>query len=271
MAVGRGFLRSYNLVNILYIYLILGGVTIKNNARKHTEGNLAIIFISKELASQKPQYNGNLRKSTNKRKSLTTSTKLLIGMRVFLNFSLVAILIRLSGDVETNPGPFKFEVKECRTRGLKVCHLNVRSLLPKIDKLRLFISKNPFDVIAVSETWLKPSTPNDEIDIPNYSIYRNDRTDKTGGGMAFYVRNGLPFRLRGDLQSSDIETCWIEIIRVGAYCSQANLQVSARAQTHHFGAVWFSPIFIYKCCVDAGHGGNSIQYGQQVNYRCSFH
>ena len=134
-------------------------------------------------------------------------------MRVFLNFSLVAILIRLSGDVETNPGPFKFEIKECRTRGLKVCHLNVRSLLPKIDKLRLFISKNPFDVIAVSETWLKPSTPNNKIDIPYYSIYRNDRTDKTGGGTAFYVRNGLPFRSRGDLQSSDIETCWIEIIR----------------------------------------------------------
>ena len=213
MAVGCGLLRSYNLVNILYIYLIFGGITIKNNTRKHTEGNLAIIFISKELASQKPQYNENLRRSTVKRKYLTTSTKLLIGMRIFINFSLVAILIRLSGDVETNPGPFNFEVKECRTRGLKVCHLNMRSLLPKIDSLRLFVSKNPFDVIALSETWLKHLTTDAEIDIPNYSITRNDRTDKTGGGTAFYVRNGLPFRSRGDLQSSNIETCWIEIIR----------------------------------------------------------
>jgi exonuclease III len=119
----------------------------------------------------------------------------------------------LSGDVETNPGPFNFEVKECRTRGLMVCHLNVRSLLPKIDSLRLFISKNPFDVIALSETWLKSTTTNAEIDVPNYSIIRNDRTDKTGGGTAFYVRNDLPFRSRGDLQNSDIETCWIEIIR----------------------------------------------------------
>jgi hypothetical protein len=25
--------------------------------------------------------------------------------------------------VESNPGPFNFEIKECRTRGLKVCHL----------------------------------------------------------------------------------------------------------------------------------------------------
>ena len=185
----------------------------KNEARIHTAGNVAIIFISKELASAKPLYNAKLRKSTVKQKYLTTSTKLLIGMRIFISFSLVAVLIRLSGDDETNPGPFNFEVKECRTRGLKVCHLNVRSLLPKIDSLRLFIRKNPFDVIAISETWLKPSTTTTELIIPNYSLTRNDRTDKTGGGTAFYVRNGLPFRSRGELQSSHIETCWIEIIR----------------------------------------------------------
>ena len=91
-----------------------------------TEGNLAIIFMSKELANQKPQYNENLRRLTVKWKYITTSTEL-TGMRIFINFSLVAILIRLSGDVETNPGPFNFEVKECRTQGLNVCHLDIRS------------------------------------------------------------------------------------------------------------------------------------------------
>ena len=53
MAVARGFLRSNNIVKILYIYLILGGVTTKNQRRKHTKNNQAIIFISKELANQK--------------------------------------------------------------------------------------------------------------------------------------------------------------------------------------------------------------------------
>ena len=52
-----------------------------------------------------------------------------------------------------------------------------------------------------------------EIDISNYSFTRSDRTDRTGGVTAFYARNGLEFRSRGDLQSSHIETCWIEIIR----------------------------------------------------------
>ena len=74
-------------------------------------------------------------------------------MRIFIIFSLVATLICMSGDVETNPGHFNFEDNGCL---LKVCHLNVRSLLLKIDSLRLFISKSPFDVIAISETWLKP-------------------------------------------------------------------------------------------------------------------
>ena len=213
MAVGHRFLRSYNLVIIVYIYLILGGITIQNKGRKHTENNRAITFISKELASHKPQFNGNSHKSTFKQKPLANSTLLLIGTRLFLKTSLAAILICLSGYVESNPGPFNFEIKECRTRGLQVCHLNVRSLLPKIDSLHQFISKNLFDVIALSETWLKPSTTNAEIDIPNYSITRHDCRDKTGAGTVFYVRNGLPYRSCADFQNSDIETCWIEIIR----------------------------------------------------------
>ena len=54
---------------------------------------------------------------------------------------------------------------------------------------------------------------NAEINITNYSISRQDRTDKTGGGTAIYVRSGIPYRSRTDLQKNGIETCWIEIIR----------------------------------------------------------
>ncbi len=106
-----------------------------------------------------------------------------------------------------------FEIKQCRKRGLKVCHLNIRSLLPKTDSLRSFMTKNPFDVVAVSETWLKPTITNAEIRIPNYSIMQQDRIDKSGGGTAFYICEGLPYRMRRDMQNNDIGTCWIEIIR----------------------------------------------------------
>ena len=32
-------------------------------------------------------------------------------------------------------------------------------------------------------------------------------------GTAIYIRDGLPYRTRGDLTNENIETCWIEIIR----------------------------------------------------------
>ncbi len=54
-------------------------------------------------------------------------------------------------------------------------------------KLAIFVYsltiKNPFDVITISETWLKPSVTNAEISITNYSIARQDRNDKTGGEL----------------------------------------------------------------------------------------
>ena len=48
--------------------------------------------------------------------------------------------------------------------------------------------------------------------ITNYSITRQDRMDKIGGGPVIYVCNGLLYHLRTDLQKNDIETCWVQII-----------------------------------------------------------
>ena len=61
-------------------------------------------------------------------------------------------------------------------------------------------------------SWLKPSVTNAEVNITNFSFARQDRKDKIGEGAVIYVGNGLPYRLRTDLQKNDIETCWIQII-----------------------------------------------------------
>ena len=42
-------------------------------------------------------------------------------------------------------------------------------------------------VIAISESWLSPTVPDSFLSIENYYLYRKDRTDKTSGGVAFYV------------------------------------------------------------------------------------
>ena len=191
----------------MYIYLILNGSILKNQKEKCLSWTNSILYVSELLACSRPAYNGNIQSKTIKQEPLANPTYFLLGSRLFINTSIAIILLRLSGDVESNPGPM-FEIP-----GLKVSHLNVRSSLPKIDLVRMFISKNPFDVFTSSETWLKPTVTNAEINIPNYLITRQDRKDKAGGGTAIYIKEGLPYRTRDDLCSGSIETCWIEIIR----------------------------------------------------------
>lgn len=41
--------------------------------------------------------------------------------------------------------------------------------------------------MAISESWLNSSIPDSFISIENYSVYRKDRLDKIGGGVALYV------------------------------------------------------------------------------------
>ena len=75
--------------------------------------------------------------------------------------SLALLLISLAGDVSINPGPVappSLSVRDfTRLRGLKVSHLNIRSVYPKLDSLKLWLLNQSLDVFTVSETWLKPS------------------------------------------------------------------------------------------------------------------
>uniref|UniRef100_A0A8C7M5K3 Reverse transcriptase domain-containing protein n=3 Tax=Oncorhynchus mykiss TaxID=8022 RepID=A0A8C7M5K3_ONCMY len=78
----------------------------------------------------------------------------------------------------------------CNRNSLGFMHVNIRSLLPKFVLFTaLAHSANP-DVLAVSESWLRKTTKNSDILIPNYNIFRQDRTAK-GGGVAIYCKDSL--------------------------------------------------------------------------------
>ena len=49
--------------------------------------------------------------------------------------------------------------------------------------------------IAVSETWLNPSIHSSEVEIPGYTLYRNDRVGKRGGGVGIYIRSDLQSKI----------------------------------------------------------------------------
>ena len=87
-------------------------------------------------------------------------------------------------------------------RGLKFLHLNVCSLLPKTDKIRLLLQRyKNTDCFSVTETHLSAQVSDDEIGIQGYTIYRLDQQAHTkGGSVAVYVRDCLSVSRRYDLE-----------------------------------------------------------------------
>ena len=99
---------------------------------------------------------------------------------------------------------------------LKICHLNIRSLMRNIEELRHIIDvSDPVHVIAVSETWLRPAVPSTLVELSGYTFIRNDRIGgRTGGGVGMYILNTLSTRVIEndyDISSNRVEQLWIEI------------------------------------------------------------
>ena len=53
--------------------------------------------------------------------------------------------------------------------------------------MKLLLAQSKSDVLAISESWLNSTIPDSYLSIVNYQLYRKDRTDKSGGGVALYV------------------------------------------------------------------------------------
>ena len=96
-------------------------------------------------------------------------------------------IILLSGDISLNPGPDQVDTSGIwhpfKKRGLHFLHLNVNSLLPKIDELRYISKLSNAAIIGITETKLDDSILNSELNIDGYDLLRCDR-DRHGGGVA---------------------------------------------------------------------------------------
>ena len=94
---------------------------------------------------------------------------------------------------------------------------NARSILPKMDELRLQASSLCADIVFVSETWLNNDIDNGLISINSYSSYRSDRALRKGGGVAVWVNNALrSYTLPPVVTApSSVETIFLKIICKG--------------------------------------------------------
>ena len=77
-------------------------------------------------------------------------------------------------------------------------HININSLLPKIDELQYIAKLSEAAVIAISESKLDDSVLPYEIQIEIYDLIRSDRTGH-GGGVACFIRNNLSYNTKSFL------------------------------------------------------------------------
>ena len=96
------------------------------------------------------------------------------------------LLLLLSGDITLNPGSFHNlqpldhdEWNIFKKRGLHLFHLNINSLLPKINELRHIARLTNAAVIGISESKLDDSVPTSEIQIDENDLLCCDRDRQT--------------------------------------------------------------------------------------------
>ena len=85
--------------------------------------------------------------------------------------------------------------------------INIQSIKPKLPELNHELhelNKRRYDLLSVTETWLKPSTPSRLLSFPGYRVFRADRPDKSGyGGVIAVPPSANP--------ASKIETLWLSV------------------------------------------------------------
>lgn len=139
----------------------------------------------------------------------------------------LTIILLCSGDVHTNPGPSSTLSSDSfsstssnmsatifsslnTSHNLSFVHYNVQSILPKLEILHAELIE--FDILAFTETWLSPSDNTADLILQSYNMpERKDRDDNRYGGVILYVKEGIHYKRRDDLEIRGIESIWIEL------------------------------------------------------------
>ena len=137
------------------------------------------------------------------------------------------ILLLCAGDVQPNPGPSSVASSSDVSyftdvstnvfshlnfiNNLSFVQYNVQSILNKLDVLQAELLE--IDILSFTETWLNPDISTEDIMLQSYNTpERKDRPGDPHGGVVIYVKNGIFYKRRNDLEIKGIESIWIEII-----------------------------------------------------------
>ena len=95
-------------------------------------------------------------------------------------------------------------------KGLRIVHLNVRSLAKHYDELSVLF--RDYDMILLSETWLNSSFDVKLLKMKGFVLYHQNRDlkiEKRGGGLAIYMRSDIALYATTLVEFCDV-TCNLE-------------------------------------------------------------
>ena len=83
----------------------------------------------------------------------------------------------------------------------------------KFDQIKLvfLIGKSgsaQFDILFLTETFLKPDIPDLLYAVPGFSIYRHDSVSRYGCGVLVFVNDQLKLKRWANLENLDLEVIW---------------------------------------------------------------
>ena len=112
-----------------------------------------------------------------------------------------------NSDLDTSSSTDNWKV--FNKQSLHLIHLNINSILSKINELHVIAKKSRASVKGITESRLDKTVLDEEINVDGYELARSD-WNRHGGGVASYIRNDISFNVRGDF-SSEIENIFLDI------------------------------------------------------------
>ena len=196
-------------------------LTLLRHNNNSTPGN---IFISSNLISIPDRLSyiwTSTRDFVLRKRAMSSKYRYGLEFKIKENNLHLFLLILLSGDVATNPGPGTSS--DHTSNELNAIYLNARSLkafvplnddssakVCKITLLQELIQSGSYDIVCICETWLNDSVLSSEL-LHGYSVFRRDRVEKVGGGVLVAVKANLHATRRLDLERNEIELVVVEL------------------------------------------------------------
>ena len=141
----------------------------------------------------------------------------LSGSRIHAIIILILYYIIIARFCTKMNGRFYTSFDLQKLRGLSFASYNIRSIVRKIDDVKMLLMRSDLNVLTLSETWLNSSISNNEIEIEGYTLHRLDRglgSPKTGGGgvMMYTKNNHLYYHMEEwNVGTPDIEILWVKL------------------------------------------------------------